>query len=170
MRRPRHRRGGRAGRVPRHLEKRISVPGGRRCRSLDLGDRDPPAHRPSPRQTAADPLCPRAHGDRRLGGGRGAPRRGARRPGPGAEPALAGAASGDAGDGPGRPDDPRGGSVARHPPGDGEDAHDARPTGAEGGTRMTTTWHANADLLARYASGAIDDARAYSLEADLMAW
>ncbi len=34
---------------------------------------------------------------------------------------------------------------------------------------MTTTWHANADLLARYASGAIDDARAYSLEAHLMA-
>jgi len=34
---------------------------------------------------------------------------------------------------------------------------------------MTNTWHAGADLLDRYASGEIDDARAYSLEAHLLA-
>lgn len=33
---------------------------------------------------------------------------------------------------------------------------------------MTTTWHADADLLAGYADGSIDDARAYSLEAHLL--
>jgi Putative zinc-finger len=33
---------------------------------------------------------------------------------------------------------------------------------------MTTTWHADADLLAEYADGSIDDARAYSLEAHLL--
>lgn len=34
---------------------------------------------------------------------------------------------------------------------------------------MTTTWHADEELLARYAAGDIDDARAYSLEAHLLA-
>jgi len=34
---------------------------------------------------------------------------------------------------------------------------------------MTTTWHADDDLLAGYADGTIDDARAYSLEAHLLA-
>ena len=34
---------------------------------------------------------------------------------------------------------------------------------------MTTTWHADDDLLAGYAGGTIDDARAYSLEAHLLA-
>lgn len=33
---------------------------------------------------------------------------------------------------------------------------------------MTTTWHADDDLLARYAAGDLDDARAYSLEAHLL--
>ena len=33
---------------------------------------------------------------------------------------------------------------------------------------MTTTWHADPGLLARYASGELDDARAYSLEAHLL--
>ena len=33
---------------------------------------------------------------------------------------------------------------------------------------MTTTWHADEELLARYAAGEIDDARAYSLEAHLL--
>jgi hypothetical protein len=31
-----------------------------------------------------------------------------------------------------------------------------------------TTWHADADLMARYATGALDDARAFSLEAHLL--
>lgn len=34
---------------------------------------------------------------------------------------------------------------------------------------MTTTWHADSDLLARYVQGTIDDAHAYSLEAHLLA-
>jgi hypothetical protein len=34
---------------------------------------------------------------------------------------------------------------------------------------MTTMWHADADLLTRYATGSIDDAQAYSLEAHLIA-
>ena len=34
---------------------------------------------------------------------------------------------------------------------------------------MTTIWHADADLLARYTTGDLDDARAYSLEAHLLA-
>src|SRR5207244_252576 len=58
--------------------------------------------------------------------------------------------------------------VARSPPGDSEDAHDARPAGTQGGTRMTTTWHADEVLLAQYGTGAIDDTRAYSLEAHLL--
>jgi hypothetical protein len=33
---------------------------------------------------------------------------------------------------------------------------------------VTTTWHADDDLLARYAAGDLDDARAYSLEAHLL--
>lgn len=33
---------------------------------------------------------------------------------------------------------------------------------------MTTIWHADADLLARYTTGDLDDARAYSLEAHLL--
>jgi hypothetical protein len=34
---------------------------------------------------------------------------------------------------------------------------------------MTTTWHADEELLARYAAGEIDDARAYSVEAHVLA-
>ena len=168
MRRRRCRRRGAPGHVRRRLEGRRSIRGHGRRPGVDVGDRDPPPDRDSS-QTPPRP------GDRRRVRGRpDGRRRGprvvghrARRPGGGAQVAVAGAACRGAGDRARRPDVAGSREPARDPDGNGEDPHDAGANRTERGIGMT--WHVDTEAARHYANRRLDSTAAASVESHLLA-
>src|SRR5690606_7530489 len=107
--------------------------------------------------TAARPTAATAPLRGRVGGGTGADRRRARRPGPSARLALTGAAIGGAGHHPRWPDHQRGLCPARHTERNGQDPDATSQTRPQGGTGMNVqgelTWHVDPEDLTAYGRG-----------------